>query len=306
MEVAIHAPLIAVRVSNDPIRHILFFIVAPAHNIDRVIQRLMSHFHILFSLCDCVQFIFGLLWDRLDAFLNKFVARFDLQKLLACILGLSLLSVVGRVVFFRLSNFLYHNTRLVNLKIVIRLELSGHRAIVENFFSDLQLSGVEIIAINIIAIGESGMWLAFRKVRALDAFRFGRVRSTFLSWNATLLGEESIKDGPATATAFGHIVAGHNELNRQVRLFNIFVGVFHFHSALDCLDKAVGVARAAGALVSDIASEVIAINISQVEIGWNCVVGNMIRSSIFISEFLSFCSRHTEFLGLFTKLFRAR
>ena len=32
-EITVHAPLIAVRVSNDPIWHILFFVMTPADNI---------------------------------------------------------------------------------------------------------------------------------------------------------------------------------------------------------------------------------------------------------------------------------
>jgi len=120
VEVTAHTPLVTIRVPDDPIWQILFFIVTPSHNINRVIQRLVSHFHVLavFGLSDCVQLILRLLivWHNFKAFLNKFLRRFDLKKFVIGIVSRRLsiiryslsLSVVGRVVFFGLTFFLDH------------------------------------------------------------------------------------------------------------------------------------------------------------------------------------------------------
>lgn len=150
------------------------------------------------------------------------------------------------------------------------------------------------------------MWFAFGIVGALDALCFASVWGTFLCGDATLLREVSIEDGPATSAAFRQVVASHDELNRQVWLFDVLVGVFHFHSALDCLDETVGVAGATGTLVSERASEVVAADVSQVKIGWHLVIRNVIRNFILVSEFLSPFSGNREFFGLFAEFLRAR
>lgn len=57
----------------------------------------------------------------------------------------------------------------------------------------------------------------------------------------------------------------------------MLVGVFHFHSTLDSLDKTVGIAGAASTLVSERASEIVPSDVSQVKAGWNLMIRNMVR-----------------------------
>jgi len=44
MEVAVHAPAIAVGVPDDPVVHVLLLVVTPSDDVDGVIQGLVAHF----------------------------------------------------------------------------------------------------------------------------------------------------------------------------------------------------------------------------------------------------------------------
>jgi len=94
------------------------------------------------------------------------------------------------------------------------------------------------------------MWLAIFEISTLSSFGRCSIWGTFLSWNTSLFSEDTIKNGPATFTSFGEVVTVHDELDREVRLTDLLMGVLHLHPALNCLDETINVARSTRTLVS--------------------------------------------------------
>lgn len=86
----------------------------------------------------------------------------------------------------------------------------------------------------------------------------------------------------------------------------MLVSVFHLHSALDCLNKTISVARAAGTLIPKAASEVVSVDVSQVKLMWHFVIRNVIWSPIVVSEFLRLVSYCLEILSLLGELLLSR
>lgn len=86
------------------------------------------------------------------------------------------------------------------------------------------------------------MRLAIFECRTFLSFRSGLVWCALLSWDATLLGKEAVKDGPAAVATFSHIVTCHDKLNGQIWHVDMLVSVFELHATLDGLDEAVGIA----------------------------------------------------------------
>ena len=126
------------------------------------------------------------------------------------------------------------------------------------------------------------------------AFTFSScsVRSAFLGHESSILSKESMENGPATVTAFIHVVALHHELGWQLRLI-AQVSILKLHSCLDWLNKAHRVAWAAFSLISQWSSEIIAANIPKIIMVRYLIVWNVIWRLVRLHPVL--CSLH----GLF-------
>ena len=109
------------------------------------------------------------------------------------------------------------------------------------------------------------MWLTFFVVGALVALSFADIRSTFLRDQVTILGEETMEEWPATVATFVHVVASHEVLGGKLRHF---LTIFNLKSVFGDLCERDGVAGAAVTLVSMLVHEVIAGNISPIEVLW--------------------------------------
>jgi len=154
-EITVHSPLIAIWVPDYPVRHVLFLVMAPADDVDWVIEWLMGHLWILaiFCLNNHVRLLFGLfIWIRIGSFLVECWRLFYLNEFVITICFRSL-SIVGRVVFLWLPLALDHDAWLVNLEIIaVCFEFRCHRSVVEHFLLNLKDSWIKVIAIYIIAI----------------------------------------------------------------------------------------------------------------------------------------------------------
>jgi len=84
------------------------------------------------------------------------------------------------------------------------------------------------------------------------------------------------------------------------------MGVFHLHSAFDSLNKTVCVAGAACALIPKAAGEVVPADVSQVEILWHLMIGNVIRTLIVVSVFLRLDRCYLELFSLLAKFHLSR
>jgi len=189
------------------------------------------------------------------------------------------------------------------LEVIISFELGRNWSIVEDFLSDLDLSWVKIVTINIIAVDQSRVWLALREVRALNSFCFSTIRCTFFGRDATLLSKVPIKDRPAAAATLSHVIACHDELDRQIWHVDVLMRVFHLHSAFDSLNKTVCVAGTTCALIPEGAGEVVPTDVSQVEFLWHFVIWNVIRTLIVVSVLLCFVRCCLKLLSLLAELF---
>lgn len=112
------------------------------------------------------------------------------------------------------------------------------------------------------------VWAAF-------AFSSCSVRSAFLGHESSILGKESMENGPAAVTTFIHVVALHHELGWQLWLI-AQVSILKLHSCLDWLNKAHGIAWAAFSLISKWSSEIIAANIPKIIMVRHFIVWNVI------------------------------
>ena len=88
---------------------------------------------------------------------------------------------------------------------------------------------------------------------------------------------------PATIASFVHVVASHQELRTHHR--HVFP-VLDLQSVLSDLGERHGVTASAMALITMFACEIIATNVSPIEVVWYLVVGNRLCIWVFLLELL--------------------
>ena len=91
----------------------------------------------------------------------------------------------------------------------------------------------------------------------------GLVGCALFCEDASVFGEETMEDGPATVTALVHVVALHQKLRRKGWLI-AQMAIFELQASFNGLDEAHGVARTTLRLVPERTREVVSTNISEI------------------------------------------
>lgn len=294
-------------IAHNPIRQIIAILVlvhTPTNNDNRVVQRLMRHLKLTFTILVCV-------------FCAKCLRSGCLVRGCSCITGVGgidpsfyLLSsggvngqqIVG-VSLLSLYMILYHRSVPVRVEIFLNQHFSCERSVHHEFFSDLDLGRADVVAVDVFGIEDPCLRLTVRIITASVALGNCLVWCTLVRWNATVHGKEGIENCPTTLAALRHIIALDNELYGEIRLVDVFVSVLDFHAGFRYLDESKRIARAALGLVTEVSGEVVSANVSPIELIGHLMVRDFIRSSILFHEALSFIRCHFEIIGLFSELF---
>lgn len=145
-----------------------------------------------------------------------------------------------------------------------------------------------------------------RVICTLHILCLGLIRSALLRWDATLLREVPIKDCPSAIATLCKVVASHDELQREIWLLNVLVGVLEFHTSFDGLDETVCVTWSTGALIFEVSGEVITLDVPQIELAGDLMIGDMIWRLVCFPESLSEGCSLLELFSLLTELLCSR
>jgi len=215
-----------------------------------MVQFLSSHFRIRFQgtfvlrLCQTLWFLKRSLLSREIEFNFVFFS-------------------VWRAIWCR-SIWLDHNSGAVHGKIVIAFEFCNEGSVHEHLFLYRFHWWFVIISTHVVTFIYFGDRWTFFELWAALAFRLSLVWSTFLGHKMSIFLEKAVENGPATFTAFVHVVAIHNLLGRQFLYLFGLLCIFQLHPGLDSLHIPHCKARATFLLVAQIACKIIISNISEI------------------------------------------
>ena len=147
------------------------------------------------------------------------------------------------------------------------------------------LRGLSISISDIVCLLDSGFTFAILEFWAVLTFCHLFIRCAFFLDKMSILSKDGVEVGPSTFTSFVHVVATEDLLRRQ--RWGV-ISIFDFQSWFSSLYKCNRIAWSASTLVSDLASEVISIEVSPVKLLWNFSIRNLIIWCILFLIFLSF------------------
>ena len=107
------------------------------------------------------------------------------------------------------------------------------------------------------------MWFTLLIIGASVSLSLSEVRRAVFSDQMAVFGEEAVEEGPAAIAAFIHVITRHQILSRKLWHF---LAILDLHSVLSDLSERDCVAGAAVTLVPVFIHEIIASNVSPVEI----------------------------------------
>lgn len=178
------------------------------------------------------------------------------------------------------------------------LHLAINCTISHDLLHHFLLRGVTVALADKVGALDFGVGLALLVVGASVAFRLSDVWSAILRHEVAVLGEEPVEEWPSAITSLIHVVARHEVLCRQ--LWHFFA-VFDFQSVFGDLGERDSVAGTAMTLVSVLVHEVIATDISPVEVVRQLAVWNGISIRVVFLELLRFLNSRLE-IGTLSEL----
>lgn len=178
------------------------------------------------------------------------------------------------------------------------MHLSIHSTVSHDFLHHLLLSCVTIALSNEISVLDLGVWFTLLVVSTFVALSLAQIRCTVLGDQVCVLSEETMEERPTTITSLVHIVTGHEMLCGE--LWHVLT-IFDLETVLSDLREGDGVARSTVALISVLVHEVVATDVTPVEVLGQLGVWDRVGISICFLILLSQFERLLE-IGTFSKL----
>ena len=230
-EIAIHAPILVIRVPHDPVFSLRLVVKAPPDEHDRVVLVLPGEAAGLHGLLAWELFGFELLLAHAAVAIVWFCPTILLQRrglLVNVRVGLDedsvdegaqrrdALVVVEteslEVQSLLCDALLGQNTAVVSLEQLVGLEFDGDGTVSEHFFEDLVLGDFAPALADVFGVQDFGRWLAVFIVGAFLPLGHALIRRALVGDHVAALHEVSVHVGPAALATLVEKVALHDLL----------------------------------------------------------------------------------------------